>query len=507
MPRVTWTGDASSAERANAAVANGVKKVGTEAAKTVKETERLNREAIRIKEAIDPQEKLNRKYMELGQHVKAGRLSIEQATAAGVKYRREMLGVSEASKDAFGTGLTSLLSGAAAGLLSVSKVVGVVTESFEKMAQASRKAVDDAFAALNVAGELQLLSSSPEDFATRTAESRSLIARGIVRPGEQAKAFETVSNLTQAGFDESERETLYRAAERKQVTDIVGLGGKLRSAQDIFSEADTGTISQTLYKVAQASQVLLEGTSETAAEIPNFASEARALGVDFETSLAAYTAIRKQSSTREIAGTRERALFDQLESQDLWKGDLPKSIADIRKRVESGEKLKSILPNIRARAGYRALATPEGQAIFAEQLPLIRASEGLTEQKQFLAADPRLSALHLKEQEEGKLATTSSSLFEEQQALLDTLHAREEMKRLQEVNEIGGLASGALRLLPSLFDALTPNEPKAELQLALPGLEQGDPLRNQIVDFLKRSAEASEKTQRTQQSKTATRAE
>jgi hypothetical protein len=78
---------------------DGTAKSAKEAAR---ETAKLDAAAQKIKESINPQEKLNRLYKELGQHVKAGRLSMDEATAQGVKYRQQLTQTAHEGEKAFG---------------------------------------------------------------------------------------------------------------------------------------------------------------------------------------------------------------------------------------------------------------------------------------------------------------------------------------------------------------------------------------------------------------------
>lgn len=505
------SGNANGAIKAVSGVTKELEKTDKAAKAAATSTTQLERAAQKIKESINPQEKLNRLYKELGEHVKAGRLSIEQATTAGVKFRQELglaakagESVAASGAKAFGGEFLSLVSGAAAGVFSLSGAIGKVSHAFDEMREAARKSVDESFSALNAAGELQQLSENPQQFQAFVGESRSLVRRGIVRPIEQAKAFQTVFNLQSAGFNAGERESLFQAAERKQIADIVGLGGTLRGAQNVFGSADTGDIGETLDKVLQVSKATLENATVTAEQVPKFGSEARALGIDFESSAAAYVAIRKASASAEVASTRERALFAAIDKGGLFDTDLPTTINAIQGKIDAGKNPYDILGNVRAVAGFRALATPEGRAIFAAQDPLVRGAGGSVARQSFLESDPRLSALAIKEAEEGKLAEVTGEKLEERQALLDALEARQKA-RVRGDNS--PYTQGLVEWLLTPFNLLSPPDARGKLQLGSLALPEGDPLRKQIDDYLKRTAEAVESTDRSNRSKVTTRQE
>lgn len=386
------------------------------------EAKKLEIAAGRIVKANEgPQEKYNRRMEELAKLVAAGKLSIEQASEAASRYQQQLERAGQSGLAAFGSKLTSQIMGIVGGMTSLNKLTQTVAEGFRQVDAAAKLSVSQSFAALNSAGELQQLADAPEQFQALVAEARSLVERGVVRPGEQSKAFETVFNLQSAGFNRQERESLIIAAQRKQIADVTGVGGKIRGVQDIFGVEDTGDVGETLDKMLAVSKRTLENLTRTAETFPDFASEAVALGIDFETAGAAYVAARKQSSSSSITASRMRALFSSIDKNDLNQGDLPSTLAAIEARVAGGENISDILGNVRAVAGFRALTSATGRQEFATAYADISGAAGTLERSQYLAADPRLRALSARETEEGRYAATTSELYEERQALFDAV--------------------------------------------------------------------------------------
>lgn len=105
--KFTLEGSSAGAVQAIQQAADALDKTGRAAEGAAKSTRQLTNEAQRIKESLDPQERLNRKYQELQQHVEAGRISISQATAAGIKYRQELYATSEEGKKAAAAALAA----------------------------------------------------------------------------------------------------------------------------------------------------------------------------------------------------------------------------------------------------------------------------------------------------------------------------------------------------------------------------------------------------------------
>jgi hypothetical protein len=489
-------GDGGGAVKAISDLNAAISKTDAALGKTAKSAKTLETAAGRIVKANETaQEKYNRRIAELAELVNRGKLNWDQAAQAARRYEQQLEKAGNTGRRAFGDEAIAKLGQFAAGYFSLGAAVGAVQQALADVEQQAQRSADAVFASLASAGELQQLSESPEQFQALMGESRSLVKRGIVRPDQSREAFETVFNLQSAGFNPQEREAMFAAADKKQVKDIVGLGGKLRGAQDVFGVEDTGDISEMLDKVLTVSKATLENATKTAEQIPNFGSEARALGVDFETAAAAYVAIRKQSAGAEIASTRERALFAAIDKGGLYEGDLPSTIAAITKRIEGGKSAFDVLGNIRAVAGYRALATPEGQNIFAAQLPLITNAKGATASQDYLNTDPILRAAALKEKAEGAAAFNQEQLSAERELLLDAY--REEIRNQRGTGFFGTLARAG-DWVDFGFSDVTQNEAgafQAELDRAqLWGNRLSPELTGAMQDYLKRAAEASERT-------------
>ena len=68
MPKVTWTGDASSAERAQQALTKAAKDYDASLKASASSAKRLDEQARRLLENAIPQEKYNRRMAELKAH-------------------------------------------------------------------------------------------------------------------------------------------------------------------------------------------------------------------------------------------------------------------------------------------------------------------------------------------------------------------------------------------------------------------------------------------------------
>lgn len=426
MPVIEWKGDASSAVRAQDALTESVRKFkeGVSDA-TIKEKD-LDRAAQRIAENANPQERYNRKMRELGELVGKSKLSMDNALLAAQKYGRELDRAGTAGRSAFGSEQLSSMASMAASYISIGAAVAAVTSSLREMEAEAQKSADSVFDALGSAGELQQISKNPAEFQANVAEARSLVRRGIVKPEEKGKSFDIVFDMLNAEFNRGERETLYRAAQERQIKDVSQTGGRVRTVQDIFGKTDTGDVTQTMDKAFAIANHTLDNVDKTLEQIPNFASEARNLGIDYEHAGAAYVAIRKQSPNAEVAATREQAFLSAVDAKQLWKGSLEATVADIKRQTDAGATAKSILGNTRAIRGFRNLASSEGQAIYNQVLPEIEGAEGVSARQRFLGTDPRLRAAKLRAEAEGRKAQTIEDLNAERESLLEAVRAEED---------------------------------------------------------------------------------
>jgi hypothetical protein len=100
-------------------------KVAAASAKATLEEERLVAAALRIRETISPIEKLNRLTVELAQHVKAERLTLDEATQAHMRHRQE-LGLAASAIDKVDTANTAAFGESAARRL-ISYLAGLAT--------------------------------------------------------------------------------------------------------------------------------------------------------------------------------------------------------------------------------------------------------------------------------------------------------------------------------------------------------------------------------------------
>jgi hypothetical protein len=135
------TGSAGGTIKVIEQVTGAVDKIGKAAEGAVKSTKQLNAEAQRIRESLDPLERINRKYAELEKHVEAGRLSMGQATAAGIRYRQELNQTAQSQNSAFGATALSNLKSYVTGVFGIGAALSVVRGEIDAInARADKRA-------------------------------------------------------------------------------------------------------------------------------------------------------------------------------------------------------------------------------------------------------------------------------------------------------------------------------------------------------------------------------
>lgn len=243
--------------------------------------------------------------------------------------------------------------------------------------------------------------------------------RVIVAPNEESTAYSTVANLQNAGYTPGGREALFRPAARGQISDIQGFGGNVRTIQDLFGKADTGDVSATVDKTMVIAGVTLENATETAQVIPKFGSEAKAIGVEFKKSGAAYIAARKQTGNADRTADRLKSLFSQIDSRGLNQGEIDKTIDFIDQQIAGGKAAKEVLEDDNAVAGYRALSSNKGRQDHETWLTKINAATGNADRQVFIGSHGRSIANALARSAEGGLGYTQGQLDAEREKLFD----------------------------------------------------------------------------------------
>lgn len=461
---------------------------------SVKEMKNLDQQAKRIVENVNPQEKYNRKMAELAQHVKSGRIAMSDAQLAAAKYERELRGVGNSGDKAFGPKMLGQIASLGGGILSVTALVGGLKAAFQEAERAAQASADSAFASLGAQGELQQLTDDPKKLAEVNNFAKELIRRGIFSPSERAQAFETSFELESAGYSAADKEKFAQVGEGGLVkpSGIVNLGGFVRKAQRTFGLGED-TTAEVLDKLIQTSASAQAGLVDTAKAVPEFGSNAKALGLTLDESLAGFLAVEKRSPGPDEAATRFKNALAKMEEMQLpVQGDLTEMLDLLSKRVGQGEKDFEMFTESRALKGFRNLILGQGEIAVSESQ--LRDSAGLAERRsgQLEDLDPLFGAGKLRQRAEGRLADTQEKLTAEKELLFDVLQAASAEKDLRDGLDVVERYSRQKGL--EFADAFELENVRLKNEIAQFRSDPASSPLNQeqadrIIDYLKRTAE------------------
>jgi hypothetical protein len=501
--KFTLEGSSSGAVKAIEQANDALTKTGKAAEGAAKSTRQLNAEAQRIRESLDPQEKLNRKLSELRQHVDAGRLSYDQASRAAKKFRDDIHDIGKAGGDAFGGPATSQILSYVAGLGSITAVVGAITSAFQDAEAASQAAADSIFDSLGAFVELQQLGQ--KDFARGAAISQNLVRSGVVKPGNRAQATEIASNLINAEFSDQEIDFITNdLAKIVNANNLTSVGGDLKKISRSFGEGDIENLSDRVLAAANITQADLAQTSR---EVLKFSQLAASSGVGADQALAAFVVSEGLSASPEAAAEAQKSLFSQIKRRGLAGDDLFATLDNIQRQIPKGGTAFDVLGDANAVIGFENLQGNRQR--LKEVQAIIQAAGGsVSASGDLMASDPSLNAARLRARAEGRSSVATENASSEAENLFAAMRAELDARgtangewaitrwlRNQDLNaaDTAGIEADAMR---------------AELQQGfLTGSRLSPELTSSIEEYLKRIAESSEKTQQDQKSRINTRPE
>lgn len=500
MARLRFETDLGTSLKASADLSAAYDKVGDQLGKAAGEAKRLELAAKRIVDQnLTPQERYNQKIEKMAQAVKAGKLSMDDAERTAGRLRQRLDEVNNKGKETFGTVALQRIGAYTAGLFGVSQMVGKIVEGFRAVEAESQAAADAIFQNLGSFGELQQVSSTPQDFAQNVARAREIVRSGIVPAGQQGQAADIVFAMVSAGYTEAEKDLIQRLGEQKFVKPegLLGLAEGLQKYRRLFGEGEAGTLSEVANKVVQASSTAQASVPETLKAILESGASAKALGIGDEAAVAAFLAVEAQSASADLAATKFRSFLDQVNKRGLFKGDIPSTVAAIQEREARGENLFKILGETRAVQAFQDIS---GQSDFmAQQLRTVTTApqrDLIGTQSRLLETDPILRAGKALTQAKGEAESEAERFSAERELLLDTIRARRKASRADYniIDRVGKtIADWVVLGGADLFQA-----ERAAIQAATDPSYSGatEEERKIFIDYLKRTAESNERMER-----------
>lgn len=423
-------GDATGAVKAIQDLNKAIDATEANYKESAKEAKKLEAQAKRITEAANPQQKYNRQMEELAVLVKRGKVELSDAEKKAEAYGRQLKNAGKSGSDSLSS-ILSVATSLAGGILSVTGLVNGLKQAFVAAEESAQAAADTVFASLGAQGELQQLTDDPTQLARINQYGRDLVKRGVFAPEQQAQAFKTSFVLESAGYSAAEKESLARVGESGLVApeNIVTLGGSIRKVQRLFGE---GSFTEVLDKLVATASKAQASLTEVSGAIPEFATEAKAVGLDIDQSLAGFGAVEAGSPTVDIAKTRYARFLDRLDKSKLAvEGDLGATLTSLEQMVASGKTAFDLFPESRGRKAFRNLLG--GRDLIATLQKEIANSGGLAERRGGMLGDvsPLYAAGKLSERTKGDLAITKQDKSAEIELLFDA-YRNLERKRMSE---------------------------------------------------------------------------
>lgn len=285
--------------------------------------QQLSEAAQKIREQISPQEKLNRLYRELGDHVKAGRLTIDEATAAGVRYRRELMGAAEATEKATGPSVRDRIMQIAAGYLSVSAAISAGTQALREQESIRKEAAQRAIQSRAGLGSLsQLAANEGATREERAAANARLIAeaRGFVEMGAVADDNEGGNLLFQlagAGLNRSDRRFAAQVRAAGTLTNVGGAAEAYSALKRSVGASEVGSFREFMSKSLRAAGPAPGSFEQLPIAAAQSGGSAKALGLSDEFLLAATTVLGQNRGSIDEGGTLLSALLRVVEKSGV----------------------------------------------------------------------------------------------------------------------------------------------------------------------------------------------
>lgn len=230
-------------------ITGAVDKTGKAAEGSVKSVRQLNAEAQRIKEALDPQEKLNRKYAELKKHVDAGRLSMGQATAEGMKLRQSLEGAAKSGDQAFGSSALSSLQSYVTGALGIGAAVGLIRKELDIIAQRAEKRTQLAMTTADAEASLRKVVATDKDRDAMLSGAKSIAETSHIPEAQiyqaAAATYGAIGNVPDslAALEEATKQSRDPAA----IQEIsAGIGFVMQSTRIKSAKEAVGLLNQVL---------------------------------------------------------------------------------------------------------------------------------------------------------------------------------------------------------------------------------------------------------------------
>jgi len=242
----------------------------------------------------------------------------------------------EAGDKAFGPQALQQIASYAAGFMSVSAAVGLVTNALKEMDRTRKEAVERMKGAEGGLSRLAQLATSPEEFEKFVSIAKEIRQRrGAGTLGEAADlTFQLASGsaLEERGFFAK----LYQIA---NPAEVAGAAASLRAA---FGAKETGSLQALVSKsIAAAAPAPRVGVTDILMGMTKAAPGAGLLGISDEETFAAMSILAKKLGSADVAGTRLAAFFKAATKRGIpAEGGIAGMVSEVRSYLEKGRPME-----------------------------------------------------------------------------------------------------------------------------------------------------------------------
>lgn len=544
MPKVTWTGDASSVEQAQKAIAAGNQKISESYKQSAREAAAAEKAAKKIAEAIDPQARFNAEVKKASDVFSQGKISAEAygrilqqhrdqyiASTTQIKLQTREMGNLEresekvssvlrrtklASGDAFGPRAINEIRAFGLEILGIGGGLTILIQGFREFQKEREEAAQKAIASRRGLGSLSQLAATAQNpearFASLVAEARGRVTEGAAIDENEAGAltFELVS----AGLKKRDRDLAAKIRAAGTLDNVAGAAQAFDALTASLGSDEVGGFQQFLSKALQAASVAPGSFEALPVALSGAGVSAKELGISDEFLLSAGALLARQKRSPEIGGTLLAAFLRGAEKSDLK--DL-KGLGGIG-LVERFASLPDAKQGFGGELGERAEAV-EAFRVLRDNLQEVRDQEAKIRNAQasdlagraanLPSTDPQIRAAIQRSRQEGGRDVQAGELFSEAENLLQAALA--DIAQRKRRDSPGALTEAGIAFQSLLAKAPIFGEPVHLLrstQRGSLGERIEDPqLNREIRDFLSRIDGNTADTARTQKSKTRTRSE
>lgn len=317
--KLETTADVRGAQRLNKELEKSEKQL-EEITKTARGTAR---QAQKIAEQADPTKRLNREYANLAKHVKAGRVSLQDAEVVAGKLQRRMDRLNTSSVAAVGPKMlgkvTSLIAGYVSLNSAIQLTVGLMREQAQLVSQAAERSQQTRG---GVAPLAQLAATQGKTQAEREqilldleAEAKSFAASGAAP--DVGAAGRDVFGLVSAGLNRSDRDFARDVQASGALQNVADAGRAFASLQATLGAAAPKTFEDFLDQAIQASAIAPAQAPEIPLAASRAAGSAAAIGIGPEFLNAATAYLAKATGDATQGGTQLAQFLKGIESEGL----------------------------------------------------------------------------------------------------------------------------------------------------------------------------------------------